>query len=590
MNPAARIVPDVASYSVDNGFWYAIPEHLRSDISVGTIVRIPLSGRKVRGWVVEVAEDREGDLKEVSGISGKAPVFEERLLETLDWAAKHYVAPVSVLLSRATPPNLPGSAPDAPVTRARRRPKSVLDPIIERSARGLHGPTTALVASWRDLAWLPACGRVLESGRSVVIVAASVAEVKWIRDTVPEDLRGALVAVTGEDDASDTRAWSEMQSPPRIVVGSPKTALWATRGLGLAVVLEEGRRAMKDRQTPTLHVRDLMRTRSRVEGFNLVFFGPTPSVELLAAGAEVLRPGNRAWPLVEVVDRGEDQPGSGYLSARVAAAIAATLEAGRRVFVYTHRRADNSSLRCARCRALRLCGNCGARLGRVERCPRCREPAGRCRECGGTEFEELGTIPDRLVADINRRIGPGTASTVPGEAPVTVGTERDLAGLGRVDLAVAADVDGILTGGGYRTTEEALRQLARLASMVGSSPGSRLMLQTSKPDSPLVTTMRRGNPIPYLERVLVERARDAAPPATEMIVVELRGKIPDTVDSDLAGLGDDVIALGPVEVDRGKRWLITGKLSRARVPLRKLVGGWRDKGTTVRIDVDPIDV
>ena len=59
MNPAARIVPDVASFSVDNGFWYSVPEHLRSDISVGTIVRMPLSGRKVRGWVVELADDRE---------------------------------------------------------------------------------------------------------------------------------------------------------------------------------------------------------------------------------------------------------------------------------------------------------------------------------------------------------------------------------------------------------------------------------------------------------------------------------------------------------------------------------------------------
>lgn len=589
MNPAARVVPDIASFSVDDGFWYSVPDHLRQDLSVGSIVRVPISGRRVRGWIVDLTEDHSGDLKEVAGISGAAPVFDEALLETLTWAARHYIAPMSSLLTRATPPNLPRAIPDATKGALDAPSDSALGPIVERSISGLGGPTTALVANWQALDWLSACGPILETGRSVLVVAASVAEVKRIRDSTPSDMRWALVPVTGEDDASDTRAWEQAQSPPRLIVGTPKTAMWMVENLGLAIVLEEGRRAMKDRQTPTLHVREVMRTRTRVEGFNLVFFGPTPSVELMAAGAEVVRVGNRAWPLVEVVDRGDDTPGSGYLSARVVAAIAAATEAGRRVFVYTHRRAAHASLRCARCRALRTCQSCGARIGKVERCPKCQKPAGACRGCGGSEFEELGTIPERLVAEINRRIAPGTAY-MHAEAQVMVGTERDLAGLDQVSLAVAADLDGMLMGIGYRTSEEALRQLARLASLVGPGAGSRLMIQTSRPGSLLVTTMRRGDPIPYLERVLVERAREGSPPSTEMLVLEVRGTVPDAVTSDLGDLGPDVVVLGPMRLDNGERWLITGRLGPARIRLRKAVGRWRDKGATVRVDADPIDV
>jgi primosomal protein N' (replication factor Y) len=201
----------------------------------------------------------------------------------------------------------------------------------------------------------------------------------------------------------------------------------------------------------------------------------------------------------------------------------------------------------------------------------------------------MGTIPERLVEEITRKLGEGTAEVHPGKSLVTVGTERDLAGLPSVALAVAADVDGMLTGVSYRSSEEALRQLGRLALSVGEGRGARLMLQTSHPDSFLITTLRRGDPIPYLERVLVERARAGAPPAAEMIAIEVRGDVPDTVASGLAGL-DGAVALGPMVLEEGQRWLVSGQLGRVRAELRRLVGQWWDRGLTVRVDADPIDV
>jgi primosomal protein N' (replication factor Y) (superfamily II helicase) len=589
VNPAARVVPDVASFAVDEGFWYEVPDHLSDDIGIGSIVRVPLSGRRVRGWVVEIADGREGKLKEIAALSGMEPVFDGRLLESMLWASRHYVAPVSVLLGRATPPNLPRKIPAGEEVPHVEVSAGALERVIARTAGDDRSPVMALVGNWRRLGWLEELGPVLAAGQSVLVVAASAAEVTELAERATGIWGGIVAAVAGEDDKTDTKAWQAAQSPPRLVIGTPKTASWRIGGLGLAIVLEEGRRAMKDRQTPTLHVRDLMRIRSRLEGFNLVFYGPTPSVELLAAGAETVHEGNRAWPLVEVVDRTDDRPGEGFLSERALAAIAATVRTGERVFVFTHRRIGFASMRCTRCRSLRSCTNCGTRVGRVDACPRCTSSIGACRNCGNAEFEEMGTIPERLVSEINRRVGERVAAVHPGEGQVIVGTERDLAGLPMVALAVAADVDGMLLGTGYRTSEEALRQLARLALAVRDGSGTRLMLQTSRPDSLLVATLRRGDPIPYLERVLVERAREAAPPASEMVAVEIRGKTPETAESDLASL-EDAVVMGPIEVPDGKRWLLTGSLGKARVALRPMVGRWRDGGATVRVDADPIDV
>jgi primosomal protein N' (replication factor Y) len=582
-------VPDVPSFAVDEGFWYSIPSHLSDDFAIGSLVRVPLSGRRVRGWVVEIGEGPERALKEIAGISGAAPVFDGDQLRSLLWMATHYVAPVPVVLAKATPPNLPRRVEATTSAVSAARSDHPLSEVAAVAARGGKIPVQAMVASWQGGDWVPALAPVLGAGRSVIVVAATAAEVAEIAGWARKVLGEVVLEVSGEDNAELTEGWSAAQVPGRLVVGTPRVAVWGVRALAMTVVLEEGRRAMKERQTPTLHVREVIHTRSRLEGFIPVFMGPTPSVEILSAGAEVRKVGSRPWGLVEVVDRSADPPGSGFLSDRVIAALKATAQRGDRSFVFTHRRSGAASMRCVNCRAIRSCGRCGAFVGRVEECPRCGAALGPCLRCDASEFEEMGTVPQRLVSEINRTLGKGAAAVHPADSPMTVGTERDLAGLLSVRLAVAADVDGMLMGTGYRTSEEALRQLARVAGAVRRERGSRMMVQTSHPGSDLVQALRRGDPIPYLEKVLAMRAEEGMPPSTEMIAVELRGKIPEGVDADLDSLSDAGV-LGPVPVDEGKRWLLTGDLRAARRELRGLVGRWREEGATVRVDADPIDL
>ena len=178
--------------------------------------------------------------------------------------------------------------------------------------------------------------------------------------------------------------------------------------------------------------------------------------------------------------------------------------------MFTHRRASDSSMRCVSCRQVRVCEGCGSRSGREATCRRCGRPTGPCPNCGGTAFEEMGSEPERLIKEFNRRLGNEVAGIHPTELPVAVGTERDLSTLTAVPLAVAVDVDGLMLGHNYRTSEEALRILARLANAVEAGHGRRMMAQTSMPDAPLVTALRRGDPVPYLEGL----ARGTGPPRT----------------------------------------------------------------------------
>ena len=560
-------------------------------MQIGSIVRVPLSGRKTRGFVVEMGAERQGPLKEIAALSSEIPVFDSRLLQTIQWAATHYVAPLSVLLERSAPPNLPTMPAPEKAAAHVSHPVGAhpLLSVTREIAAGRRRPATAVIGRWQALDWLDTVLPILEAEKSVLVIVATEAEARMVGDDARD--RGFDATVASGDVARDlTNAWTDAQGPGRLIIGTPRVAMWRIPSLAIAIVLEEGRRAMKDRQTPTLHVREVVSTRARVEGFSVAFIGPTPSLEVLASGPEVIRPSKRAWPLVEVVDRRDDAPGSGLLAERTVAAIRATIADHKRSFVFTHRRTSDSSMRCVSCRRVRVCESCGSRLGREAACRRCGQATGPCLHCGGTGFEEMGSEPERLVKEINRRLGGDVAGIHPVDLPVTVGTERDLPTLVPVPLAVAVDVDGLMLGHNYRTSEEALRILARLANAIETGPGRRMMAQTSMPEAPLVTALKRGDAVPYLERLLVERARLGLPPATEMLAIEVRGEEgPARFDSDLRSLEPPMV-LGPAPSAQGSRWLLQGSLGALKPRLRPLVQRWREAGATVRIDADPIDL
>jgi primosomal protein N' len=201
----------------------------------------------------------------------------------------------------------------------------------------------------------------------------------------------------------------------------------------------------------------------------------------------------------------------------------------------------------------------------------------------------MGTIPSRLVKEISARVGADRVGESGDGALITVGTERDLAGLSGLTMAVAVDPDALIHGQNYRSSEEALRILARLVGSVGRSRGYRTILQTSDPGSALIAALRRGEPIPYLEEILAGRARDGFPPASEMMAIEARGVEPDVVSAALRELAAGMV-MGPVESNDRHRWLLQGDLQHVKQEMRKTLQKLRDGGATIRVDADPIDL
>ena len=585
----AQVVPDVPSFAVDGGFAYRVPPDLIDEVSVGSIVRVPLSGRRVRGYVVDVAEREDEGLKDVRSVSGVWSCFDRPILQTLRWAATHYVAPLSVVIAKTAPPNLPRRA------AARKLPSippafSPIPDVSDAAQGGTRVRQTQILSGsdWPDLIRRSIAGP-LSGGRSAVVVAPTVVEVAQLADTLGGDFGSRVVEVADQSDATITTAWSVAAAQGGlVVVGTPRVAWWPVKNLSMMVLVEDGRRGMKERQTPAVAVRSIARQRGAVEGLAVVHIGRVPTTEALSDGIDLVKLGGRLWPLVEVIDRTEEPPGGGVVTQRARAAIAGVAGRGERVFVFTHRHGYAPASRCGTCRALRTCTECGARPDPGTTCARCGAPLGACQSCGGRRFEPLGAAVGRVIEELRRVVGHDGVGGVDDSRRVTVGTERDLVGLEGVALSVAVDADGLVRGTNYRSGEDALALLARVAAAVTAGRGRRMMLQTADPRHPLYAALRRADPVGYLTHELTVRAQLSLPPVGEVIVLEVGG----TDDhSALEGVFDGVSAFGPAQLGDRWRWLIQGAdLGEVRVRLTRAVAKLRDRGARVRIDVDPRDL
>jgi len=498
---------------------------------------------------------------------------------------------VSVVLAKTAPPNLPGSPRPAQLPDVPPGPASLLPDLTGPVSGGTHARAHFLLGRrpWSE-AVRGLAAPVVAGGRSVMVVMPTVAETNRLADELESELPGRVLrAYSAQDAKTVTATWSRVaRHPGHVLVGTREVAFWPMADLGLAVIVGEGRKGMKDKSTPTFHAREVLRRRSAVERFGLALLGGVPTTETMAGGTPVVRKqGTRSWPLVEVVDRNEEPPGSGFLATRTMDALRAVHERGGRAFVFTHRRGYAPAFRCAKCRLVRSCPTCDARADRSDTCARCDATLGRCRQCGGAAFEPLGAGVERIAEHLARSLPVGPVSS---EASVWVGTERDLPEVANVDLAVVVDADGLTHAPNYRAGEDALRLLARVAETVGGGAGRRCIIQTGLPADPVVAALRHGDPLKYLQEVLAERAMTQLPPVGEVLVIEL--DTPGTADADIRQLVSDRAGVfGPAEHNGRHRWLIQGPDLRAvRIGLRRSVQLWRDAGIRVRVDVDPLEL
>lgn len=618
----AEVVPLVPAWALDRTFTYEVPEGL--DVSIGSLVRIPLGNRRVRGVVVSLGEGRGSDLEQVHGVVLPVSVAPGTMVALLEEVAVRYATPRGVVFDRVVPPRVrvprrePGGITRAGVPAPPARYEGMGS--LVQALQHRTGGTWVLQASpSEDRGDLIAALAGVCEGQVLVCVP----EVRWGSPVVQSIARRFPDLVRLDSAAGDverSRGWVAMADGHGIGAGGRAAVFAPAPDLGAIFLEDEANRAFKEDRSPRFDARWAAVRRAQLSGAACVLVTSAPSLEaaaLVRRGAILVRPSDEAMraarPNVEIAEPADDG-----ISHALRRAISETLQRGGKVGLLVPQRGYARSLWCPSCHRSVRCPRCEAgvvfeRDRAAARCPRCsfggRAPEV-CPNCGAPELLSLGAGSERLAEQLGlifpratvRRIDPNVLDGL-SEAPAVddadiyvttwIGTKAALRPA--VSLVGVLDADTLIRRPHMRAAEDAYLALSELARWAGpAAEGGRLLIQTREPSHHAVQSVVRGDPWYFIEREEPIRKELDYPPFFGAVKVRVRGQrvqpVLDRVTEVAESAGAKV--LGPVTVTTREGAEVQELMlkcpdthevaSALRVILPDV-----PRGTTLWIDVDP---
>lgn len=598
---AVEVLPDVSG--LDRTFHYTVPASLASEVGVGTIVRIVLHGRRVRGYVIAAGTPvplgvTPRDIVQVVSLGPPPDV-----VDLCSWTAWRYAGRRRPILAAACPPTVVRRLPARPddparagaVVTGRGRLASSLAPAV---AQALEAGDAVLRLPPAD-ARLPLVLEVLERtatrcGDPMILVESRTDAAILARRLTGH---GWPVALYPDD-------WAGAAAGGRVVIGTRNVA-FAPGEPSVILVLDAHAESYRSERAPTFDARVIVAERARRDGVPVLYVSPCPSVELLhgRALAAIGRSAERSgWPTVLVLDAREEDPREGGYPSRLVSLVRTAVAEGahdeRPVVLVLNRKGRARLLACGLCRSIQRCERCGAALAQPVRpsggemgtlvCPRCAlTSAAMCAACGSARLrilrpgvsharEQLAALLGVAVAEM------GKAGSALPPAPVVVGTEAVLHEVRAAAMVGFLDLDQELLSPRFRASEQALVLLARAARLVGRRDGSgRVVLRTSVPEHEVVRAAQSGAPEIVAEAEHRRRQLLRLPPETALAelsgpaAAELVAHLPADMESFLVADGRYLVrAANAAALADAFASLVAGA-----------TGGW--SGIDARVEVDP---
>lgn len=432
----------------------------------------------------------------------------------------------------------------------------------------------------------------------------------------------------------------------RIVVGARSAIFAPLEQPAVLIVDEEHDTSFKQEDGVRYNARDLALLRGQQAGAIVVLGSATPSLESYRAAEQGRltllelpeRATPRPLPSIDIVDlRQYSTAPEGVLSAPLALALEATLEARQQAILFLNRRGFSPLVQCRACghvfncehcsvslthhrRQQRLvCHYCGFGQPSPERCPKCAGPEIQLRGFGTERVEQVlaARFPSARVARLDRdtAAGRGLQQTLDRirrrEIDILVGTQMVTKGhdFPHVTLVGVLSADHGLHFPDFRAAERTFQLLTQVAGRAGRGErAGRVLIQTYSPDHPAILAARRHDYRTFCEQELAARRELSYPPFAHLVALHLDGENAQDVAKSASVLGTALTAparargvrvLGPAEAPLSRlkgrtRWMLLLKAS-TRPPLRAVVEVAQQMeiaaaGVRLTIDIDPVQM
>ena len=497
---------------------------MSSRLLLGARVRVVLNGRRVGGWVVDIAPHGDRDhhvaldrLSSLQSLSGAGVAAD--LVPLTQWVSRHWFGSWRSVLASATAPR-----------------------VRERSVHPRRGAVTqdfsdSVTDAVRDM-WAGGGGLIvvppLASSLSCVVGAASHGTVLVICPTIRMAVAGAAaLRRRGLTTALLPDDWDNARSGVDVVIGARSGVFAPVNRLSSIVVIDEHDESLHEERAPTWNAVSVARERAHRASVPFFATSPVPSVEALFSFQKLTRwiRGEREWPTIVISDL-NDVPVKGSLLTTEM--LDSVRDITKTAVCVLNTKGKSRLLVCKSCRHVQRCPECLSLLSQDGNAPlfcgQCAQERGAvCGECGRSSFVVLrggvGQLREQIEANSQRDVVEISSDAHEDWArgQVFIGTEAVLFRVPSADVVVFADIDRDLGAPRMSAGSEVLALIARAARIVGAT--GTVVIQTRHPDHPLIQALSSSDVVggvrQFIESELAKRMALHLPPVSRVVRVGL---------------------------------------------------------------------
>ena len=490
--------------------------------------------------------------------------------------------------------------------------------------------------------------QVLISGKQVLVLLPEITLTPQLEARFRK--RFAVPVAIYHSKLSNTQrleSWLKMQQGEAAILLGTRSALFTPMlRPGLIILDEEHDSSFKQQEGFRFSARDVSVVRAKTLNIPVVLGTATPSLESFNNSVRGRyqhlrlseRAGKATQPVIQLLDIRNKKMQEGF-SEPLLAQISQTLEKDEQVLIFLNRRGYAPVLMCHSCGWIARCHRCDANLvvhfnEKKLRCHHCGQEQILSRQCRSCQSEELRPIGlgterieqalqvffpnsrairlDRDTTQRKNQLEQQLQAINSGQAEIILGTQMLAKGhhFPNVTLVAMLDVDSGLFGIDYHAPEKLAQMIVQVSGRAGRAekPG-KVVLQTRKPDHPLLLTLINQGYSHFARSALAERQAAQLPPFSYQALFRVLAMDKQAPLSFLQEIADflksgshKALVLGPVPAPMEKR---AGRYhyqllvqARHRSGLHDLLDLLMPKIETMKLakkvrwslDVDPVDL
>ena len=437
----------VINRPIKGPFTYSVPESLKEDIEIGSVVEVSFGNKVVIGYVIGLSDKCDIEkIKPVNSIIDKTLSIDSKMLELTRWISDYYYSSWGEAISAAIPSVVKKGASGKRQRKEKHNEKEeefefidgtnehlvpneeqqhALDSIINLMDSRIHKVFLlhGVTGSGKTEVYLQSIAHALKLGLSSIVL---VPEISLTPQTVARFKArfGDKIAILHSRLIGSKRIseWQRISSgAAQIVIGARSAIFAPVKNLGLVVVDEEHETSYKQEDVPRYNARDVAIKRAELSGAIVILGSATPSLESFYAaknGRFVLielseRIDSRLLPEVDIVDMREEMTRAKRIpifSQKLKEWIEKDIVEKKQVILFLNRRGFSTFISCRKCGYVIKCKRCSVSLiyhfdKKKLACHHCgfnMEPPEICPECNEAYLKYWGLGTEKVESELHR--------------------------------------------------------------------------------------------------------------------------------------------------------------------------------------------